>query len=95
MAGHKGKKNSFNCTVNILITFTIIVEMLSENGVMNLDYKSECSKQSLNSLNSAYILLLARGWSWQVCESSGVNSGQYLKCNNLKLFIQQLNFIVL
>ena len=65
--------------MNILITFTIIVEMLSENGVMNLDYKSECSKQSLNSLNSlnsAYILLLARGWSWQVCESSGVNSGR-------------------
>lgn len=27
--------------VNILITFDIIVEMSSENGVMHLDYKSE------------------------------------------------------
>lgn len=41
MAGHKEKKNSFNCTVNILITLNIIVEMSSENGVMHLDYKSE------------------------------------------------------
>ena len=50
--------------------------MSSENGVMHLDYKSERTKQSLNSLNSAYILLLARGWSWQESELSGVNSGR-------------------
>ena len=62
--------------MNILITFNVIVEMSSENGVMHLDYKSERTKQSLNSLNSAYILLLARGWSWQESELSGVNSGR-------------------
>ena len=60
----------------MLITFNIIVEMSSENGVMHIDYKSERTKKSLNSLNSAYILLLVRGWSWQECESSGVNSGR-------------------
>ena len=35
-----GKKNSFYCTVNILITFKI-VEMSSENEKILLDYKSE------------------------------------------------------
>lgn len=60
----------------MLIAFNIIVEMSSENGVMHLDYKSERTKHSLNSLNNACVLLLVRGWIWQKCESSGVNCGR-------------------